>query len=221
MNRVIFVFGVLLLIFSSCKKEVLRGEGRTSTQNRHLMVEQGFHTVKVNGSTKVFIQAGSEKSLAVKGYDNLLNAYTTEVKNGVLTLEYKNNYNVSNDNVAVYITYPSLPNIALNGSCAAAFIGDFPFKEEISAVINGSGEIDYAAFSVGVAHFNISGSGYIQGSDVLATEAYIQMSGSGETRIAVKDKLKVNISGSGNVYYKGNPVIEMNISGSGKIIPLN
>jgi len=221
MNRVILVCGVLLLIFSSCKREVLRGEGHTSTQNRDLMVEQGFHTVKVNGYTKVFIQAGSEKSLVVKGYDNLLNAYSTEVKNGVLTLEYKNNYNVSNDNVTVYITYPVLPNIVLNGSCEAEFIGDFPFKEEITAFINGSGEIDYDALSVGVARFNISGSGYIKGSDVFATEGYIQMSGSGETRIAVKDKLKVNISGNGNVYYKGNPVIEMNISGSGKIIPLN
>lgn len=221
MKNIFTGFLALLIISSSCKKEVLRGEGNVSTQNRDLMIEQGFHTVRVNGSTKIYIQAGNEKSLIVKGYDNLLNAYSTEVKNGVLTLEYKNSYTINNDNVSVYITYPFLPNINLYGSCSTEFIGTFPFKEEISAKINGSGSIDYGMFSVGIAHFNISGSGYIKGGNVLANEAYIQMSGSGEVRIAAKDKLKVNISGSGNVYYKGAPKIETNISGSGKIIPLN
>lgn len=212
---------VLLLMFTACKKEILRGEGNISTQNRGLMIEQGFHAIRVNDATKVFIEAGTQKSLAVRGYDNLLNAYSTEVKNGVLTVGYKDNHNVRNDNVKVYITYPSVPNIDLNGSCEADFSGSFAFAEEVFATINGSGEINYDELDADIVRFNINGSGNINADKVLSSEAYIQMSGSGDIRVAVEDKLQANISGSGKVYYKGNPVIEMNISGSGKIIPLN
>ena len=218
MKRVFLMLTVFLLILSSCKKEILHGEGNISTNSRNLIIEPGFHTIKVNGSTKVFIKAGDTKSLVVKGYDNLLNAYFTEVKNGVLTLGYKENYQVRNDNVQVYITYPSMPNINLNGSCDAEFSGAFPFKQEITATINGSGHINYDSVRVGVVHF---GSGKVEAIDMESLDADIKIAGSGEVRLSVEDELNVNISGSGKVYYKGNPEVEMNISGSGKIIPLN
>lgn len=219
--RILLTYSVVLLIFSSCKKEVLRGEGNISIQDRSLAIEQGFHTIRVNGSTKVFIKAGSQKSLAIKGYDNLMSAFSTEVKNGTLIIGFKDDVNVRNDNIQVNITYPVISNVDLNGSCEADFQGKFPFTEEISATINGSSKIDYDGLEVDIAHFKINGSGKIDGGKVSTSEAHIFMSGSGETQITVADKLEVDISGSGKVYYRGNPVIETNISGSGKIIRLN
>ncbi len=218
---VVIVVPVLILLFASCKKEVLRGEGPISTQNRNSVIASNYHTIKVHGATKVYVNFSYDKSFEIKGYTNLLNAFSTEIRNGVLMLGFKENVTVRNDNIQVYIAYPKTGSIALNGNCEAHYIGNFPLEDEINATINGNGEISYQKAYSNRANFTINGSGEIEGENLSTLEANVRINGSGTAKIAAVDKLKANINGSGNIYYLGNPILETNISGSGKIIPLN
>lgn len=52
-------------------------------------------------------------------------------------------------------------------------------------------------------------------------DSYINISGSGSSRVNVEHFLDVKISGSGSVYYKGNPGVDVDISGSGSVINSN
>ena len=86
--------------------------------------------------------------------------------------------------------------------------------------IVGSGRIHLAGKS-DYHNVTIAGSGSLEALDFLVSNYDIQVPGSGECRIHVKDVLNVVIAGSGNVYYRGNPsVINTTISGSGNVIHL-
>ncbi len=54
--------------------------------------------------------------------------------------------------------------------------------------------------------------------NLIAENADINISGSGNAEITANQLLKVKIAGSGNVYYKSNPVINLEVSGSGKVV---
>lgn len=221
MKRIVLTTLIFSIALISCKKESIVGEGRIITENRTLLARPGFDAIKINGSTAVHVIYGSEYKLEVKGYENLLNVFSTEITNHTLTVEFKNNYNIRNDNTEIFITMPVMPDIYLNGSAEAEVKGNFPFKDQVVLKVNGSGEMEYGSGSVEHLELNISGSGSINILAIEAETAAIQISGSGEVKLAVSDELDASISGSGKIYYSGSPVINANISGSGKVIKLN
>ena len=64
---------------------------------------------------------------------------------------------------------------------------------------------------------NISGSGKVVATDLVADTVSCSVSGSGDFFVTAQKYLNVDISGSGSVKYKGNPQIDQSISGSGKV----
>jgi hypothetical protein len=91
---------------------------------------------------------------------------------------------------------------------------------KVSTTIAGSGTIHIAG-KADYHNVTIAGSGNLEALDFIVSSYDIQIPGSGECRIHVKDVLNVLIAGSGNVYYRGNPsVINTTIVGSGNVIPL-
>ncbi|RKD16106.1 hypothetical protein BCY91_04235 [Pelobium manganitolerans] len=205
-----------ILYLSACSKDRLRGEGPTVTESRSINASE-LQTVRVNGSTKLHISYGTVPELKVKGYGNLVAALSTTLKNGVLTVEFENHYNVRNDNTEVFLILPKSPNIYLNGSADAFISGNFEPVNHIFFKINGSANINAGAFVAESLDVNISGSGNVNLVNIDASDANVSISGSGEVKTKVSDKLLVAISGSGRVLYLGNPEVQSNISGSGKV----
>ena len=52
----------------------------------------------------------------------------------------------------------------------------------------------------------------------LVTNAYVEVSGSGNIEVNATDLIDGDISGSGDIYYKNSPIINVDISGSGSLI---
>jgi DUF4097 and DUF4098 domain-containing protein YvlB len=69
---------------------------------------------------------------------------------------------------------------------------------QLEAILTGSGNMELEG-TAGLAYFYHTGSGKINGFDMRANEAEIELIGSGNIEIDVRDYLKVTLTGSGNV----------------------
>ncbi len=205
----------VLLILSSCSKEVLRGGGTTSTRTLNL---PAFSAVESHYDINAVINYGTLQQLSVTGYDNLLNMLDFKVENGVLKLKFNSNYNtIRNGNVVVNITIPAIGKAAIYGSEDIVIAG-FAAGNTLNATIHGSGNIRVSNSSYQSALLDVYGSGNIDAQGLQVKQAQANVYGSGNTSLTVADRIKANIFGSGNIYYWGSPVIETTQNGSGRVI---
>lgn len=199
----------------SCTKDRISGSGPVSSENRNL---SNFSKIYINGSTAVNITQGNDFEIEVTAYSNLLPYLETKVSNGSLTIGYKENTNIRNDNSVVNITMPMIEGLTINGSSDIEAAGNFSGSNEIIISINGSGNINFQEGSTDFLKVNIAGSGDFGGFGLTADEAEVSISGSGNVSLTVLQKLDATIRGSGNVNYKGSPTeVNTDISGSGKV----
>lgn len=214
MKIMAFVASVTI-VFSSCDKEGIWGNGSIKTEERTL---NAFTKVSVEGSTQVHIIRGEDFDVAVKAYANILPHLKTKVDNGILTIKFENSVNVKNDNSEVFITMPVLNGLHTSGSGDIDVKGNFVATETFNAGISGSADISIENATSDKLKVSIAGSGDFKSFGFNAKEADIQISGSGNVELTVSEKLVAKIRGSGNIYYKNNPAIDADISGSGKLV---
>jgi hypothetical protein len=207
------MFLTAVITLAACSKESIRGSGRTLTETRSVTP---FNSVRHEGSASVNIIYGTQQTVEITGYENLLPIYETNVQNGTLVLKFRNDhYNVRNSNITVNITIPALSNIALNGS------GEYRIKNftgiNISAEINGSGEVYAENCVYDKTAFRINGSGHMKADQIRSKESDVEINGSGKIDITCSEKLKATIRGSGQVSYRGTPTVTIDISGIGSV----
>ncbi|WP_299820429.1 head GIN domain-containing protein [uncultured Pontibacter sp.] len=222
-----------LLCLSACDESgpCLSGEGDVEARTIDI---GSFEGVKVQGSTKVYIQRGNRQKVEVKGQPNILDELETNVESGVWEIGFDRCLR-NHETVEVYITVPELNLATVSGSgyieledrfrarefeAAVSGSGDIKGRvdaENLTARISGSGTIDLAG-AAREQDVRISGSGSYYAYDLRSERAEVNISGSGKAQVKASDKLDAGISGSGRVYYKGNPETNSTVSGSGKLI---
>ena len=205
---------IFILFMSACKKESIRGSGRTIAELRSIA---NFTSVQIYGDIKAHITKKPAQSVEVKGYQNLVPVTETSVVNGTLIVKFKNEYNnVRNSNVEVFIAIPALAaaNTHGNGDMDIAW---FQNGDQLSVGINGSSNINISNSSYTKAILDVNGSGYIRASELVAATAETTIHGSGKIDISCNTALKARIYGNGNVKYWGNPITDVEISGNGKV----
>ncbi|WP_018478567.1 head GIN domain-containing protein [Pontibacter roseus] len=220
-------------MLSSCGDEAdcVRGRGDVETRELNLDALDG---VRVNGSTRVFVRRGATQHVEVKGQSNVLDALSTEVRNGTWDLSFDRCLR-SHTTVEVYITVPEFTEAEMIGSGRIELQDQFEANEfradldgsgsikanvvasKVSSILSGSGSIDLLGEAT-VQEVNLSGSGSVKAFSLSTQNTGVQLSGSGSAEVNASDNLTVSISGSGNVYYRGDPTIQTNIAGSGKVI---
>jgi hypothetical protein len=146
----------VIVSFASCTKDYVKGSGSVVTEQRNL---SGFTSISSSGSSKVYVSRGSQFSVEVRGYANLLPYFETKVSNNELRLGYQSNVSVKNDNTEIYVTLPLLDGLRLSGSGDIRTSGDFPLVANFNSSISGSGNIYYSDGSAGFCTLSISGSG--------------------------------------------------------------
>jgi hypothetical protein len=82
--------------------------------------------------------------------------------------------------------------------------------------ISGSGSIHLSGLTNSY-DATITGSGDVDAFELRARDSSVVITGSGNCRISVADKLRAKITGSGDVLYKGQPQISQSITGTGKV----
>lgn len=213
----LLLFIGLSILFMGCSKDRLTASG---DKTEDIRFPGEFTGINTSGSTPVQITYGTEFKVVLKGSNNLIPYFKTNIINGTLYLGYEK-ASVQHDDVEAYITLPVIRKASLSGSGKINIEGDFPPINELKFAISGSGDILVNdVFEVEKVLINISGSGKADLLKVDSKEAEVDISGSGNVNLTVQDKLKAKISGSGKVYYNGSPDVDAKVSGSGKVIKL-
>jgi hypothetical protein len=204
--------------FVSCNKDVIHGDGNIVTSERNV---SSFSGVDISGANNVFISYAQDLSVSVKGYDNLVSHYVTEIRDGKLYLHYDENTIVKNDNIQVYLTMPSFNALSLSGSCSINATGSFDNTDKLAVSTSGNGDVNIEDISADIYTIHSSGNSNIATLGVKAKTATVEVSGSSTVSLSVQNKLDVHISGSGKVSYKGEPAeVNTDISGNGNVIKL-
>jgi len=224
-----------LFIFPSCEKVV--GEGPLVTQTRTV---GNFTGVSSEMSGKVNFTIAPDYKVEITAQQNILDVLNTNVVNGVLHIDFKNNVRVKqHEDLLINITAPYADYFRVSGSGNMNVQGDITannlkvtlsgsgditvqnavIADKIDTDISGSGNISIAGGSAVNEDVDISGSGKVEMAGVDAQNAVTHTSGSGDVKLALSTNLDAHISGSGSVYYHGNPIISTHISGSGRVIP--
>lgn len=191
----------------------IRGSRNIISQNR---VGAVFHSIVSSGGINIYLRQGNFYEIVVRTDDNLIQYLDTYIKDGTLTISFRNNFNISPSIAEVYITIPTLRGITINGS-GNVFGQSVINTDFLELNIYGSGYIDFSGFTDYLCAY-ISGSGNIRAWGLTARNAEIRIVGSGNTEITVSNELTAIITGSGSIHYIGNPRVFANINGLGKVI---
>lgn len=223
---------LLMLATTACIRERIEGNYDLQTEERNI---QSFSKVESKGSFRVEIVPDDNTRVEVRAESNIIPYVETWSDGSTLTVKFRQGYNIKEHyDVVVYLYTPVMNDIRLSGS---GRITSGPFTNQnagvnisgsgsidcefitdnFDAVISGSGDLNITGTAVN-SELRISGSGSIDAFDMIQKNCNAKISGSGNIKTNVTDRLNVDISGSGSVYYLGDPVVNAHISGSGRVI---
>jgi hypothetical protein len=208
------------------------GSGQEASEQRDVAA---FERIEVAGQTAVTVASG-DPSVTVRGDDNLIGEVVTDVNDGTLTIDEQRHVD-PRAGLVVEVTAPRLRAAAVHGSgdLTARDVAGGPF----TATLDGSGDLTIDGVDADVFTGDLSGSGNLDAAgqaervdlaasgsgeadlrDLVASEATVDVTGSGDALVQVTQILQASSSGSGDVIYTGDPQdVQENTSGSGDIRP--
>jgi hypothetical protein len=218
---------------------VITGSGNVARVDRRV---SGFTAVALEGSGEVAITQGASEGLTIEAEDNLLPLITSEVRDGVLGLDFNRadwrdvikptkpiRFLVSVRDLSALDLAGSgtiqagalqAPNLAVTLSGFGDVTLDELRGESLKATLDGSGNIT-AAGQIERLEIFLTGSGKVNADNLESQSATVSLGGSGDVTLWVRSQLDVSISGSGTVNYFGTPTIgKRDITGSGDINPM-
>lgn len=229
-------FLVGLLCWSYLAPDVL-------SQTRETRDVEPFTSVGFSISGTLYISEGETPTVEIEADDEMLEYIETVVENGRLRVRSSQDTGwfswlwgtTSRSSAAnIYVTMPTLEGVSVAGS-GDVIVQDTFSSGDFSVEIAGSGDIDVpiqaSSVSARIAgsgsitlrgtaerlSADIAGSGDVQAEDLQVNRAEVQIAGSGDCRVQVRDHLSARIMGSGDVIYGGNPEIERSVLGSGDV----
>jgi hypothetical protein len=223
--------GCIVIDLNGCSTQRVKGSGKVISESRQV---PEFRELRLEGRGKVALTQGNLSSIEVTTDDNIQPSIETEVTNGKLIISHEKGKNLRPTTLNFTITVKDLEGISIAGSgdiigneefnserlyTDIAGSGDIAIKVSVDSLessISGSGSISLSG-SANSYDARITGSGDIDAFDLQTTDSSVVITGSGNCRIRVSDRLRAKITGSGDVLYKGDPRISQSITGSGKV----
>lgn len=222
---IIAIIFLSAFIFNSCTLHIeKRGEGKEIEKT---FTVSEFKGIQANRSVKIIYTIGDSISIKAKGQDtevdnleifvgadSLLHINKKEEKKdeNIITL------NLHEENCTLYITGPALSKIGIAGD-ADFTCSNTMNTDNLSIVVNGSGDIDLDSVNVKSFTTTINGAGDMDIKNLKTNEASITVTGSGDinTKLDHVDKTFVQISGAGDIDFDFNDCnsAELIISGAG------
>jgi len=226
----VFVYGCIVINGDGFSAERIYGSGTVISEEREVPI---FDQIQLKGSGKVILMRAAKQNIQVKTDDNIMLHIRTEVDNGKLVISHARK-NIRPTVLTFHIAVANLEGVAISGSgditgneefisdrfyADIAGSGDISVKvsaEHLESNISGSGSI-YLSGSTNTYDATITGSGDIDAFDLQTKDSSVVITGSGNCKVNVSDRLQAKITGSGDVLYKGQPQISKSITGSGKV----
>lgn len=193
-----------------------------------------FSGIKAGDAFNIVISQSETNTVNVDADEKALSQIKTEVKDGILNVNGEGNVR-STKPIVINIGVKSLNHLDVSGasdvkamnqlicdkiSVESSGAGDIHLDikaDEIKAQLSGAGDITLKG-TTQILSANISGAGDLKAQGLEAEKATIKVSGAGNAKINVKQKLAADVSGAGSIIYKGNPVErDVTISGFGSV----
>ncbi len=242
MKKTSVILPVLLaaILVTGCGIFQITGNGKVITPSNAIISEtrsvSNFKGIDMRTFGKIILSQGSNEALTVQGSDNVVPLVTSSIQNGILTLELKEDVNVTtlnNENVLTFtISVKDLTSLTVSGlsevgmgslstsALAITMSGAGQVKiDQLTADttninVSGLGNVDLTGV-VPQATINISGAGSVNAPDLKVQTANITIPGLGSATVWVTDQLTGSISGGGNIAYYGNPQTSTSTTGLG------
>jgi len=221
-----------------------------SAQNRNVNNEKGneitktvktepYNIIQVSGPMDVYLAKGTEGNIEVTAQANVQDKIVVKSDGETLTISMVNNVTLRNfKKIKITIPFEDISEISMRGSGVVESndvlegnalslnllgSGSINVKVESNAMdakVHGSGDIQVSGRAKDI-DVKTTGSGNFSGKELIAENAQIYLSGSGDATVFAKSSLKARIQGSGTIYYLGNPSSnDVKVIGSGKVKPL-
>ncbi len=227
----IHIFGLLVLLASSCNLEFKRGNGNIEINVTDI---NKFESLSIGGNYEVILIKDDDNKVIIETDNNLHDFINIEVFNGTLNINNIHQLK-SSEGINIEVHYGKLNDIFSTGTSHINNEGIL-ISDQLSINLSGAGAIDLevdvnelktnltgaGVMSVsGEADYletHISGAGGLRAFELITNNAEINVSGLGGVEVFTNEKLVITISGLGGVIYAGNPkIIEKRITGYGKI----
>lgn len=230
----ILTSGCIVIDFNGCGMKTVKGSGNLVMEERHL---SEFDQICLKGTGKVTLTKGDRQYLKIRTDENVMRLIETNVRNGKLEISH-GKWNLRPSTLDYFITVKDLKGTSISGSGDIngqdRFVSDNFYTDvsgsgnislnlevaQLDSDISGSGSIQLRG-RANSYDASITGSGKISAFDMEAKNTFITITGSGDCRVNVLEKLRAKITGSGDVRYKGHPRISKKITGSGSVISIN
>lgn len=231
-TKLLFIPAILILLFTTSCNNCIKGSGKISTATSDLAE---FNELEINVPANVQIRQSDKHSIEIQADENILRKIEYKVSGNTLKIELDKcitNFKV----LDIIITAPEIEEIEINGSGKIFNSGIIKMKKldiningsgnsnfnietkELNVEINGAGNITVKGIS-DRQNIQINGAGEYSAFELITKKTDIDISGTGNCKVQVIDRLEVDISGSGNVYYKGDVgKTDININGMGKVV---
>jgi putative autotransporter adhesin-like protein len=232
--------GLVTLLFfaSSCKVNVLKGEGNKITVSPSVSAFSGVD-ISLPLTSTIKVVDGSQPGVSVYGYENLVKHIHTKIKDNKLYLysDLDESWTMDYDGMAVTITMPAINSLSLSGASDADVQGNVSGKEfdmELSGAsravvdninadlfstgISGASNITVNGGNVKVAKYEVSGASKIRAFPLQTLETTASISGASHGEVTATQKLSADVSGAGSMKYKGHPAnVNKDVSGAGSM----
>jgi hypothetical protein len=176
-----------------------------------------YDRVVVAGAANVFLTQGTKHKVVLKGNPKHFKYMTFEVDGNSLTCGTRKN-NISNMDVDIYVTLPSIKEIKLLGA-GEIEMRSFGQLSTFTISISGAGSFDTRGKPTHVKNLDISiaGAGSIDAEDLIGENVAVSVAGAGSADVHATKTLDASVSGVGSIDYEGNPKVRKRVSGIGSI----
>lgn len=234
--KLIFV-AVLFLAVGACTnaqfRNTVRGDGNVVTKERNTSY---FSGLTVSTGIDVNLKQGDTESIVVEADENLHEYIITEVRDNVLHIYIKPNFNLSyvgtkRVNVTMKDIYSVktssagdvtglTPIKASNLKLTTSSAGDIRLDVTASVIdlnISSAGNITLTG-TADILNADLSSAGDLEAYDLKVKEADINVSSAGGARVNVSNRLLARSSSAGDIYYMGDPeFVDANSSSAGGV----
>lgn len=192
-----------------------------------------FHKIELRADAEVLIYQDAWHGIIAEGSIESLHALDYDFSNGRLTIRDTGPLR-SDTRVHLYTPDLSLVENRSRSTITGQNLFITPGRIEITSTRTGVTDLYLAADEVIVRHrgkgniflggetgfldLKVTDSGSFLGFGLLADQAEIRQSGSGDAEVFVDDFMDVLITGPGNVYYMGYPGYRYEGKGAGQLI---
>jgi len=242
--KIMIVLVLVSWVAAACSLPPIGG-GRRIKPSDTIILEtldaSGFTDIDMGTFGKVVLTQGEIESVTVSGSDNLVKLVETNVRNGVLYIESREEFYVTSfteDNMLTFtVTAREIDSVTISG------IGDLEMEnlttpsltvtvsgggylridqlttDDLTVILSGAGTVELAG-EAAQASINMPGMGDVIMPDMKINTANVTLSGMGGATLWVTDQLIGEIGGAGSVSYYGSPQTDVRTPGLGEFIAL-